>query len=320
MARARRQAEGQLSEADWERVRTACGRKNVDLSRSVLGPGTVMWRVNRELAVLGGGGCALMLQVAHPLVAAGVARYSNYKREPLQRLYRTLDLMLTITFSPAAEAIAAVRQIERRHAKVQGELPETVGKYPKGTKYDANAPDLQLWVHATLVDTAPRLYEMFIGPLSDEEHVTYYEESKVVGRMLGVPPELMPKRLRDFQDYMRRMVNGDTLAVGEAARDIAASIVAPSKPVGLKYLLPPLNLLTVSLLPERLRAEYGQSWSTWQEYALRALVTTSQLAISVLPEAARFFPHARQAMSREGVRRPPAEGRVVLGDEESAPV
>lgn len=308
----------ELSAGDWERLRTACGSREIDLSRSVLGCGTVTWRVNSELAVLGGGGCALMLQVAHPLVAAGVARFSNYKREPLQRLYRTLDLMLTITFSSAAEAIAAVRQIERRHAKVKGTLQEAIGEYKRGTEYDANAADLQLWVHATLVDTAPRLYQMFVGTLSDDELDVYYEESKVVGRMLGIPEEILPPSRREFDGYMQRMINGDTLAVGDAARDIAASIMSPSTPFGLRYLLPPLNLLTLGLLPEPLRAQYGYRWGSWQEHVLRALVIAGQSVVWALPDSMRFFPHARAARVREGGRRAKSSSDRMRAADESA--
>jgi uncharacterized protein (DUF2236 family) len=295
---ARAKAE-KLTAADLDRLQDACERRTVDLQRSIFGPGTTTWKIKRELAVLGGGGCALLLQVAHPLVAAGVARYSNYKREPLQRLYRTLDLMLTITFSNAADALRAVRQIERRHAKVKGQLPESVGTYPRGTPYDANAPDLQLWVHATLVDTAPRLYEMFVGRLSAEEHHTYHEESKVVGRLLGIPRDLLPKTAKQFAEYMRSMIASDALAVGAAGRDIAESILAPSTPFGLKYFLPPLNLLTIGLLPEPVRRLYGYEWSVWQEHLLRGMVTATELAIPLLPAALRYFPQARQALSRE---------------------
>src|SRR5436309_8596940 len=88
----------------------------------LFGPGSVTWRVNREGALLLGGGRALLLQVAHPLVAAGVAAHSRFRSEPLTRLRRTLDRMLTIVFGDAVEALAAVRDIERVHSRVRGAL------------------------------------------------------------------------------------------------------------------------------------------------------------------------------------------------------
>jgi uncharacterized protein (DUF2236 family) len=307
MAKARRDKRHTIDPADLERLQVATGVTAVDPTRSLLGPGTVTWRVNREAVLLAGGGCALMLQVAHPLVAAGVARYSNFRRDPLQRLYRTLDLMLTITFSPAAEAIAAVREIERRHARVHGKLEAAVGSYAAGTSYDANDPDLLLWVHATLVDTSVRVYEMFVGTLSDADRKEYYEESKVVGRVLGIPDAVLPANLPAFQRYMQAMVGGDRLAVSPAGREIAASIQEPDRPFGLKYVMPPFNLLTTGLLPKAVRTHYGYEWSATRETLLRTLVTATQLVLPLLPDRLRFFPHAYRAWAREGVRRPKSE-------------
>src|SRR5262249_11779079 len=107
---------------DLERLRFALGRSEVDLSRSLFGPDSVTWRINREAVLLLGGGCALLMQIAHPLVAAGVEEHSRYRTEPLQRLWRTLERMLTIAFDDAGEAIRSVRIIERKHARVRGKL------------------------------------------------------------------------------------------------------------------------------------------------------------------------------------------------------
>jgi uncharacterized protein (DUF2236 family) len=121
-----------LSEEDRERLRCAAGR-TIDPQRSLFGPQSLTWRVNREATLLLGGGRALLLQIAHPLVAAGVAEHSGFEQAPLQRLWRTLDLSLTVTFGSAAEALAAVRRIEGVHAHVRGELAEAVGPFRRGT-------------------------------------------------------------------------------------------------------------------------------------------------------------------------------------------
>ncbi len=290
-----------LSHEDMDRLRSACGRRDVDLTRSVFGPDSITWRVNREIALLGGGGCALFLQVAHPLVAAGVARFSNFKGDPLKRLYRTLELMLTITFSDAASAIGAAREIERMHRRVHGLLDAAVGPFPKGTEYDANDPDLQLWVHATLVETGLRVYEMFIGPLSEDEREQYYDESKVVALILGIPGLKIPRDWRRFVQYYRDTVESDALTISPAARDITTAIMAPDTPFGLKFVLPPVNVLSVGLLPDVIRTRYGLSWGTVQEGILRAAVLAIQAVIPLLPEMARFFPQAREAAIRDGL-------------------
>src|SRR5262245_35463255 len=167
-----------LTRADVARLSRAAGRP-IDPTRSLFGPQSLSWRVNRETALLLGGGRALLLQVAHPLVAAGVAAHSQFERAPLQRLWRTLDLTLTMVFGNAADAVAAVRQVERVHAHVRGRLAEAVGPFRRGTRYDANDPALLLWVHATLVDSALVAYERFVGPLSRTERSAFYDESTI---------------------------------------------------------------------------------------------------------------------------------------------
>ena len=84
--------------------------------RGLFGPDSLTWRVNREGALLLGGGRALLLQVAHPLVAAGVSQHSNYREDPFGRLYRTLDTVTTIVFGSASDAKA----VAAREARAAG--------------------------------------------------------------------------------------------------------------------------------------------------------------------------------------------------------
>lgn len=289
---------GKSSAAESRSARTA--PKLPEAERSFLGPDSITWKVNREAVLLAGGGCALLMQIAHPLVAAGVAEHSRYREDPLGRLNRTLELTLAIAFGTAREAQEALRQIERRHRGVRGVLPETVGRFPAGTPYRANDPALLFWVHATLVDTALRVYEMFVEPLSEVEKDRYYEESKIIAALFGVPEQDIPANRRAFSRYMERMLSGDEIAVGEQARDIAASLLSPERPWPLRFAGPPLRLLTIGLLPEAIRRRYGYSWSAWQEHLFRAAVLTTQLALPWLPEALRYFPAARRGWQREG--------------------
>lgn len=292
-----------VSNKDRARLRYALGRGAVALDRSLLGPGTVTWEVNREAVLLAGGGCALLMQVAHPLVAAGVAEHSNFRERPLDRLTRTLDLMLTITFAPARAAIQAVKEIERRHERVRGRLRSQAGPFPPGTEYSASDPALMLWVHATLVDTAYRVFEMFVRPLEREEAERYYEESKVVARVLGIPREIIPATWSDFQAYFQRMLWSDELAVSAESRAIAKAILEPERPLWLRTVMPPARLLAIGLLPEVLRTRYRFSWSLWNEYAMRSLVAATALALPWLPPQIRYFAHARAAWQREGAGR-----------------
>jgi uncharacterized protein (DUF2236 family) len=263
----------------------------------LFGPDSVTWKINREAVLLLGGGRALLMQVAHPLVASAVAAHSNFRTRPLDRLSRTLELTSTIVFAPAADAIAAVRQIERAHGPVRGKLAAAAGNHRAGTRYDANQDRLLFWVHATLVDSAFSTYERFVAPLPRSAARRHYEESKVVARLFGIADGEIPERWEDFRDYMKAMLEGDDLAVAADGRDIAASIMDPPLPFGIRHGFRTSNFFTRGLLPPRLRERYGLAWSATEERALQALAAVIRRTVPALPPVVRFFPRARRAMN-----------------------
>src|SRR5438094_10377606 len=128
----------------------------------VLPEPSVARRLNREMFLLLGGTAALLMQVAHPLVAAGVEGHSDFRRDPIGRLRRTLNTTLAVVFAEPGHARAALRRIDRRHGSVRG---STTGGQP----YDARDPALLLWVQATLVLTSLRLYEAVAGRLAPSD-------------------------------------------------------------------------------------------------------------------------------------------------------
>jgi len=279
-------------------LRTACGRRRIDPVAGFFGPRTVTWRVDREVAVLLGGGRALLLQVAHPLVAAAIAAHSRFRERPLERLRRTIDVMLTIVFADAASALAAVAEIDRAHAGVQGTLGVRVGPLPAGTVYAARDPALALWVHATLVDSALVVYERFVGPLRPHERAAYWQQSKTIARLLGVPDAILPRTFLAFRRYVATMVTGDELIVGRDAREVAAAILRPPVPPGVSELFRLTRFVTVGLLPPVVRARYGLAWGASHEAALSALAVASRRIVPLLPSCVRFVPHARSAEAR----------------------
>src|SRR5260370_40958496 len=124
---------------------------------------SIIRRVNRENVLLLGGGRALLMQLAHPLVAAGVDEHSDFRDRPIRRLRRTVQMMMAIVFGDRETALAAARSVNRVHGRVQG------------AGYRALDPDLLLWVHATLVDSSLATYETFVRPLRDEEREGFYQ-------------------------------------------------------------------------------------------------------------------------------------------------
>jgi uncharacterized protein (DUF2236 family) len=265
----------------------------------LFGPDSVMWRVNREGVLLLGGGAALIMQVAHPLVGAGVAEHSNYREDPWGRLYRTLDFTTTIVFGSTEDAHAASERLRGIHAKVRGLTTEDGGKYPKGSKYFANDPDLALWVHATLVDTSLQVYTAYVGTLSQKEKLQFFEEQKLLGEMFGVPREKHPETLADFYDYYQRTIEED-LAVTDALRDVVDATTRPSLPFVAKPLVEALNLATVSLLPPKLRDDLGLDWGPNRQRLVGASRTVIRRALPALPGMLREFPPARSADRRAG--------------------
>jgi uncharacterized protein (DUF2236 family) len=256
------------------------------------------WRVDRETVLVLGGRRALLLQLAHPLVAQGVDDHSNFTEDRVGRLLRTLDLSLTIVFGPNEAAERALDQIAAVHRAVNGTLPESVGIYPKGTPYSAEDPALQLWVHATLVDTALLFYDRFVTPLTDEERDLYYQETIEPATRFGIPEAMLPKSHREFTDYLWSMVNGESLAVGEAGRRTADAVLYPRTSLFPRRLLDPLNVLTIGTLPPLVRQMYGLRWNPLRAAALRGISATLPRMVRILPPRVRFVPHAIEAERR----------------------
>jgi uncharacterized protein (DUF2236 family) len=292
-----------LSPSDRERLQRARGGKPVAAGRSLFGPKSVTWQIDREAAVLLGGGRALLLQIAHPLVAAGVAEHSHFREDPLARLWRTLDLMLTLVFADAAAALKAVREIERVHTRVRGTLPEDVGPFARGTPYDASDPTLLYWVYATLVDSALLVYERFVAPLSPRQRDAYFEESKIGARLLGVPEPLIPATFPAFQDYVRTQIEGDVLSVGRAGREVAEAVLHPPVALPLSPAFCAVRFFAIGLLPPSLRERLGLGWGRHEELLLDAVAAGSRQVVPWLPGIVRFLPHARRAAGRAQQRR-----------------
>lgn len=242
----------------------------------VLPVDAVARRVSGEGVLLLGGGRALLMQLAHPLVAQGVADHSGFAADPFARLQRTLDAMYTVVYGTEAEARVVAAQVRAVHDRVTG------------AGYQANDPELLLWVHATLVDTSLRVYRRFLGPLPPGDAERYYAESMIVGEVLGVPQEVQPPDLAAFTAYVGDMVR--TLAVGDVARRLASAILHPAVPPLAAPLFEIVRQVTVGLLPPPLRAGYGLRWDPARAAAFDAASVAARQVLPRLPRLVRAVP------------------------------
>jgi uncharacterized protein (DUF2236 family) len=250
------------------------------------GAGSISWRVNREAALLLGGGRALLMQVAHPQVAAGVADHSDFERDPLARLNRTMELSLALTFGSQEEVRAAARQINRTHERITG------------AGYQALDPGLLLWVHATLIDSALLTYQTFIAPLTGGEVEEYYQEAKPIGALLGIPAARFPRRMADFEAYLAAMLAGPAQP-DATGRRLASLVLRPPIRRVPGALFAPIEAITAGLLPEGLRRAYGLRWGAPSRAFFQATRLTLPMLLAATPGAIRVVPAARAAERRE---------------------
>lgn len=212
------------------------------------------------------------MQVAHPLVARGVAEHSGYREDRVARLLGTLRPMYAIAFGTSEEARRSALGVRGAHRRVMG-----VG-------YSADDVELMRWVLATLIDTSLEMHRRFVGPLDegDGETETYYEEMCLLGEWIGLSSEEMPRDLTAFRAYVDEMVA--TIEVTPEARQIARDLFAPlPEAPWLSPAMPLARELTAGLLPRRLREAYGLSWGPRRARALYALGRVSRLVLPRLP-------------------------------------
>jgi uncharacterized protein (DUF2236 family) len=242
-------------------------------------------RVDGEAVLLLGGGRALLMQLAHPAVAQGVADHSGFEADPFARLRGTLNAMTTIVYGTTEQAARVAAQVKGIHRRVRGD------------GYYANDPALLLWVHATLVDTALRMHERFLRPLSDRDARQFYDESKILAEVLGVPMRAQPDDLDDFRTYVRDTVA--SLEVSDAGRQLARKVFHPQVPWFAGPVTEPVMLLaqqiTVGLLPRPLREGFGFSWDGRRKAALLMAGAAARQVLPRMPAALRRFPMANVA-------------------------
>jgi uncharacterized protein (DUF2236 family) len=253
-------------------------------------------RINAERVVLAGWSRAILLQLAHPLVAQGVADHSSVRgglTRAAVRLHHTVAAMRHLTFGDDATARRALDGILAIHARVNGVLPDAVGPWPAGTAYTATDPGLVLWVHATLLDSLALVYDAVVAPLTDAERDAWCAQSAPTACALGARPEELPRNWVALRHYLEEMYESQQIVVGDTARALAHDVISPPR----SWLILPARRLnatvTIGLLPSQVREQYRFAWSSADDRRLSRALRLLKAARAITPRVLAHWPDAR---------------------------
>ncbi|MCB9307960.1 MAG: DUF2236 domain-containing protein [Lewinellaceae bacterium] len=266
--------------------------RNTDTT-GYFGPDTITWRLYREPWFVFGGVRALILQVAHPAVADGVAHYSRFQSDPFGRAYRTFEAMASIYFGDRAMADATAFRLHHLHAGIKGRFPEA-GVDTDEREYSANDPDLLLWVLSTLTDTTLKLYDLLqLKGLPADWQEQFYEESKITARLFGIPGHIYPRDLTAFRQYFDDVLNGPLLGSTLPCRDMAQAIIRhPRAPSRLA------TLLAAGLLPQTLCERLDIASQPDAATRLEKWLRRARIFYRMTPSKLRYNPAYWQAKKR----------------------
>jgi uncharacterized protein (DUF2236 family) len=264
--------------------------------RTRSGPGSITWQINREIVVVAGWGSAILLQLAHPLVAEGVARHSTFRGHPFagfERLFATVGAMLSLTFGDDEEAVAAAAAINVVHDRVAGRLEAPSGGFAAGTPYSAHDPELLRWVHATLLYALPRTYGLLVGPLPSAARDMYCLEATGMEALLGIPAGYLPSSGRALDAYLDAMLARGPIEATATSRALARAVLYPPMSGLLWPMFRPVRLITIGLLPPTLREAYGFRWTAREARALGRWAAVIRGVRRLAPPPLREWPAAR---------------------------
>ena len=236
-----------------------------------------------EAVLIAAGGRSILLQIADPAIGHGVAHHSNFADRPLDRLRATLTYVYAVVFGTPAEAARAGRRVNHAHGPVSG--PATASS----PAYSAFTPELQLWVAATLYDSAIPMRELVYGPLDDDTADAIYREYAVLGTELQMPSALWPPDRPAFAEYWDRRLG--ELQTDAATRAVARQLLHPrTGPLWLRLMMPLGRLVTVGLLPGSVRELFALPWSAGSQRQFDRLIRLTMRVYPRLPRRLRHWP------------------------------
>ncbi|MEZ2390535.1 oxygenase MpaB family protein [bacterium RCC_150] len=239
--------------------------------------------IGAEGVLLAGAGRAILMQIANPAVGHGVAEHSDFSERPLDRLRATMTYVYAVIYGSEEQLAAVRRAVNKAHAPVR----RAADRHSKG--YDAFDAQSQLWVVATLYDTAVTVYEKVHGTLDDATADRIYREYARIGTALQLPAELWPADRSAFASYWDESLR--RLEPDDAALRVARDLLHPrGGPVWLRLTMPVARLLTAGLLPDELREGFELPWSARHRRRFNGTMRLLSLAYPRLPRRVRHWP------------------------------
>lgn len=266
-------------------------------------PQSEMWRVNRACTGLVFGPAAVLLQVAHPRVAQGVADHSDFRNDAMGRLRRTLSTVNQIAFGTLVEAEQMRVHMAGVHGRVNGKASAGM---PGARGYSAFEPDLLLWVLATLIDASIKGYEWVWGPLEVARRQDLYRDFRMFGTYFGLSESEGPQDYAAFTDYFDAMLASELMGSHPLCAEVAAAVVRPQHPLRDRLLGSLVDFLPVETVPGHIRERLGLHSTNWTRFRLKMLGTLAPLAFRILPDRVTLYPeayNAERALRRAGQTR-----------------
>jgi uncharacterized protein (DUF2236 family) len=227
-------------------------------ARPYIPEGSLLRTVQRERTVALSGARALFMQAAHPVAFDGFFSYSAALDNPHPRLARTALAINTVIYGSEAQAREVQQIVGAMHARVRGTMKEGVGRFPAGTPFRGNDPELLHWILAAFIDSSYRSYERYVRRLGDDEREALWQQWRMVGEIFGLEGDAMPRTYAGHVEYVRAMLASGDLVVSDRARELSLRVILnPPIPAALFAVKELVNQVTIDSLPRDLQRQFG---------------------------------------------------------------
>jgi uncharacterized protein (DUF2236 family) len=265
----------------------------------LFGPSSMVWRVHRERVLLLSAPAVVLMQLAHPLIAAAVAQHTNRARTPLERAGDTIGLNLAVMFGDINQSEGAASKVRELHTRVRGRMPEDAGRFAAGSPYRADDPELLRWGHASIVWAGVQAHQRFVGSMNATERDRYVSEARPFGAAFGAEEASLPSTYGELTTYIASVAES-ALALAPIAERDTNEVLWPRETWRERAAGPAQRIITTGLLPGAVRRTLGLPWGTLHRTAFLALAWAIRLAVRAMPGRLRWWPHYRTACERVG--------------------